>query len=182
MLPPSYPFTPRLSRWVTRLPSAVLEIALQGCLSLQFIEILHSVTTNELTAGIALANHYLLLAVLDCPTIHVTERLLATALLAYNTYFVRRRSNLGTAVMDHYLHIQVRSIRFGRNTFTCDQDVLAWTCLVLHAMTRRHSEVSEWATRVLATLDLTETKKVTLRRAFPHILWIEKQDGISEDT
>jgi hypothetical protein len=163
---PEHPFSAELCTKLTRFPPGFRELALSRKLSVDCVDYIHLIVV-ACTDGLE-HNEALSIppdGILGRSGLTTLERLLATALSTYGFYVERRTRSPSTSFV-MYVQQQVRLLAFSAEIFTCDPDVLAWSCLMLRATADPSSDLWRWADARLRTMGVSASRQVELGEAF----------------
>ena len=107
--------------------------------------------------------------VLSVANLSVTERLIALTFQAYLNYLERIDQAWSNAATEHSVQMLVPALSQKTCIADCDEDVLAWSCLMLVAVTEPGSAACQWADQMLAQLRISATKQDQLGQRFVRI-------------
>lgn len=103
--------------------------------------------------------------ILDMPNLTITERLLIIGCQAYVDYL--------EGLQPYWINAKKQDVRNSVQTIDriqceaeCNNDVLAWCCLVLHATAERGGETWCWADSILNNIQITEERRDELGKNF----------------
>lgn len=166
---PSHPFSPDLCARLTRLPSGLSDLALQGKMSFRIISIIEDImawdreTGMKTTSTSPIALPAMFLALPDQTQI---EAFLALTLLAYCAFTERqlgRSHSASEAALEYY----AKDIMNDADIWTLrNQDAFIWGLLTLMGTTDPKSEIYKWSRRMLDDIRPSEKKREELGKAF----------------
>jgi hypothetical protein len=170
---PRHPFSPSLCEKISRFSKGFSELALQRKLSFQFLNFLERIMTwlrTEANTASKAATSPSRMAddVLGRSNPSITERVLATALLAFCSSIERRMGQANPPV-EIFIQAQGKYLATHPDIRACvDRDALEWTALILQDTVASGTDGWKWADQILRSKEvaMTAQKEAQLRDAF----------------
>ncbi|KIY04211.1 uncharacterized protein Z520_00904 [Fonsecaea multimorphosa CBS 102226] len=176
---PSKPFPQALRAKISKYPPGLARLAFDCRLSLQCINFLEIfcqwLANNSSSPGPHDSMTELAHDVLAMSGLNTTERVIAVAIQSYVNWLertVRRWSNFSS---EHNVTMQIASLNQKSDLEDCDEDALAWACLMIRDTNPQGTGSWQWATKGLSAMDMGGEREVYLDQLF-----FKRPDAASE--